>query len=106
MYIAAEFIRSKTADYRSTWQNIESTLRCWQLIAYLWTIAIMKDSSLITPVPLAELASNLQSGDLNLLDYIERVCDRLDILDTQIQAFLPEPDRRVRLRQNAEALMQ
>ncbi len=46
----------------------------------------------------------LRSGQRDLLEYVEQACDRLDALDPQIRAFLPEPERRERLRRQALAL--
>jgi Asp-tRNA(Asn)/Glu-tRNA(Gln) amidotransferase A subunit family amidase len=59
---------------------------------------------MIEPAPLLETAAALRSGQLDLLDYIEQACDRMDALDPQIAALLPEPDRRARLRREALAL--
>ncbi len=61
---------------------------------------------LLAPALLAPIAAALRSGELDLFDFIEQVCDRLEAVDGQIQAFLPEPDRRARLRRDAEVLMQ
>src|SRR5690349_8571314 len=66
----------------------------------------MDSEPLIVPAPLASVAAALRSGELNLFDYIERVCDRLDAVNPQIQAFLPETNRRARIRGDAEALAQ
>ncbi|MBC7813294.1 MAG: amidase [Burkholderiales bacterium] len=59
---------------------------------------------LIAQAPLAVTAAALRSGKLNLLNYIKRVCDRVDAVDGQIQSFLPEAERRARLKREAEAL--
>jgi Asp-tRNA(Asn)/Glu-tRNA(Gln) amidotransferase A subunit family amidase len=50
---------------------------------------------------LPQTAAVLRNGQLDLLEYVEQTCDRLDALDPQIEAFLPEPDRRARLRRQA-----
>jgi Asp-tRNA(Asn)/Glu-tRNA(Gln) amidotransferase A subunit family amidase len=47
--------------------------------------------------PLAETAAALRSGTLDLVSHVETACARLDELDQQVQAFLPEPARRERL---------
>jgi Asp-tRNA(Asn)/Glu-tRNA(Gln) amidotransferase A subunit family amidase len=65
----------------------------------------MNNNPLIAPAPLVSTARDLNSGKLNLLEYLDDVCDRLDAIDPQVQAFLPEPNRRARLRRDAEALM-
>src|SRR5215831_12383870 len=59
---------------------------------------------LIQPTPLIPTADALHNGARDLLDYIEESCTRLEAVDPQIQAFLPEPARRERLRQDALAL--
>ncbi len=59
---------------------------------------------LLHTAPLAATAAALRSGQLDLLTYIDQVCDRLEQIDPVIQAFLPEPDRRARLRGDAERL--
>ncbi len=64
------------------------------------------NNPLIAPAPLASTAAMLRSGELDLLDYIEQLCDRLHAIDVQVQAFLPEANRRARLRHDAETLMQ
>src|SRR5258708_3687429 len=59
---------------------------------------------LIQAASLEITADALRSGKRNLLDYVEESCKRLDSVDIQIQAFLPEPGRRERLRRDALAL--
>ena len=59
---------------------------------------------LIYPAPLAETAAALRSGELELTAYIDEICDRIDAAEPQVQALLPEPDRRARLRSEAAAL--
>jgi Asp-tRNA(Asn)/Glu-tRNA(Gln) amidotransferase A subunit family amidase len=66
----------------------------------------MDSTSLINSNPLSSVAAALRSGERDLFDMIEQACDRLDALDRQIQAFLPEANRRARLRREAEVLMQ
>ncbi len=58
----------------------------------------------IQSAPLAPTATALCTGQLDLLDYIEAACQRVDTFDGEIQAFLPEADRLARLRQEALAL--
>src|SRR5262245_34945067 len=65
-----------------------------------------RDASLIQSSSLAKTITALRSGELDVFDHIERVCDRLEEIDGQIQAFLPEQDRRARLRRDAEILLQ
>jgi Asp-tRNA(Asn)/Glu-tRNA(Gln) amidotransferase A subunit family amidase len=66
----------------------------------------MTDSSLLASSRLAAIARALRSGELDLFNYIEQVGDRLEVVDEKIQAFLPEPERRARLRRDAEILLQ
>jgi Asp-tRNA(Asn)/Glu-tRNA(Gln) amidotransferase A subunit family amidase len=60
----------------------------------------------IHSAPLAPIASALRSGELDLQRYIDETCDRIDALEPQLQALLPEPDRRQRLQNEAKALQQ
>jgi Asp-tRNA(Asn)/Glu-tRNA(Gln) amidotransferase A subunit family amidase len=46
----------------------------------------------------------LRTGQLDLLQYINELCDRIDAVEPTIQAFLPEPHRRARLLAEAAAL--
>lgn len=59
----------------------------------------------LNSAPLAQIARDLVSGKLDLIDYINAACDRLDRFDSDIESFLPEPGRRDRLSSEA-ALMQ
>ncbi|WP_201377013.1 amidase [Ktedonobacter robiniae] len=60
----------------------------------------MTISPLIAPLSLA----GLRSGQRDLLAFISGVCDRIDALEPQIQALLPEPGRRERLLAEAASL--
>jgi Asp-tRNA(Asn)/Glu-tRNA(Gln) amidotransferase A subunit family amidase len=60
---------------------------------------------LIHPAPLAETVEALRSGELDLHVYIDQICDRIEQVDPQVQAFLPEPDRRRRLHAAADELL-
>jgi Asp-tRNA(Asn)/Glu-tRNA(Gln) amidotransferase A subunit family amidase len=55
--------------------------------------------------PLAPTVAALSGGALDLLTYLEEICARLDELEPQLCAFLPERDRRARLRAEARALL-
>ncbi len=59
---------------------------------------------LIHPAPLIETAAALRNGHLDLLAYINDVCDRIDDEEAQIHALLPEDDRRARLLADGRAL--
>ena len=53
---------------------------------------------------LAETAEALRSGKRDVLDYMTELCDRIDKHESEIQAFVPEKDRRKRLLEEAEEL--
>jgi Asp-tRNA(Asn)/Glu-tRNA(Gln) amidotransferase A subunit family amidase len=59
---------------------------------------------MILSAPLVETAAALQTGQLELLAYLNDICDRIDTLEPQIHALLPEADRRARLLTEAQAL--
>jgi Asp-tRNA(Asn)/Glu-tRNA(Gln) amidotransferase A subunit family amidase len=59
---------------------------------------------LVEPRPLAPTADALRSGALDLLAYIERTTERIDAIDPQIAALMPEQDRHARLVREAIAL--
>lgn len=59
---------------------------------------------LLAASPLAPTASALRNGQLDLFSYINEVCDRIDVVDPDIRALLPEPGHRARLIAEAEAL--
>ena len=54
--------------------------------------------------PLALIARDLVSGTLDLKEYINATCDRIDRVDSAVEAFLPEANRRERLLQEADSL--
>ena len=59
---------------------------------------------LTAPAPLAKTAAALRTGQLDLLNYINEICDRIEAVEPTIQAFLPESNRRARLLAEAAAL--
>src|SRR5689334_20163948 len=59
---------------------------------------------LISPSPLAETVTALHSGQLDLLAYVDEICNRIDAAEPHIHALLSEPERRVRLIDDAKAL--
>src|SRR2546428_11304423 len=59
---------------------------------------------LISSAPLAPTAAALRSGQLDLLTYIDEMCNRIDAAEPLIHALLPEPGRRQRLLSEAEVL--
>ncbi len=61
---------------------------------------------LIQQHALAETAVTLRTGRMDLQEYVDVMCDRVDATDTRLEAMLPEPDRRNRLRAEAAALLE
>jgi Asp-tRNA(Asn)/Glu-tRNA(Gln) amidotransferase A subunit family amidase len=59
---------------------------------------------LVATLPLASTAAALRSGQSDLRAFIEDICARIDSAEPEIQALLPEPDRRTRLLNEAAAL--
>ena len=60
--------------------------------------------SLVNKNPLAPLAADLRSGKISLNDFYEHVFEMLDTVDSQVQAFVPEPGRRERVMAEVAAL--
>jgi Asp-tRNA(Asn)/Glu-tRNA(Gln) amidotransferase A subunit family amidase len=58
----------------------------------------------INSFPLAATLEKLRGGQMDLAAYVDEMCDRLEKLDSHIEAMLPEPDRRSRLKSEAKAL--
>src|SRR3989442_1186049 len=56
------------------------------------------------PVSLAETTAAIRTGELDLFTYINQLCNLIDATEPQIQALLPESDRRARLLVEAQAL--
>ena len=59
---------------------------------------------LIQSMPLAKTVATLRSGQQDLIDFLDQVLNRLDEIDAQVQAFVPESGRRERVLREAEAL--
>ncbi len=59
---------------------------------------------LLHDAPLIETVTALRSSDLDLLVYINEICDRIEAEEPHISALLPEDDRRARLLADARAL--
>ncbi|MFQ5578723.1 MAG: amidase [Anaerolineae bacterium] len=59
---------------------------------------------LVHSAPLAPIAAALRSGERSLADFLEELLDRLERVEPQVQALLPEPERRARLLAEAESL--
>ena len=61
--------------------------------------------SLLQPAPLVETVEALRSGEWDLHEYIDNMCDRMTAVDAQVWAFVTEPDRRARLHHEADDLL-
>ena len=61
---------------------------------------------LIAETPLAETAAALRSGALDLFEYLDALFARQEQVEPQVQAFVPEPDRRGRVMAEARALLE
>ncbi len=57
------------------------------------------------PTPLAATVAALRDGSLDLHAHIDTLCDQIDAVEPQVQALLPEEDRRARLHRDADALL-
>jgi hypothetical protein len=47
----------------------------------------------INSAPLALTVEKLRAGQMDLVAYVDEICDRVAKLDSRIEAMLPEPDR-------------
>lgn len=54
---------------------------------------------------LADVANGLRSGERDLLGFLAEVCDRLDGVEGQVEALLPEPERRARVLEAGRTLL-
>ncbi len=60
----------------------------------------------INSSPLAATVDKLRTGQMDLIAYVDEMWDRLAELDPHIEAMLPEPERRNRVRSEANALQE
>lgn len=58
----------------------------------------------ISKAPLAETAEALRNGTIDVIDYINELCDKIDKNEPKVQAFVPEENRRERLLKEADEL--
>ena len=61
---------------------------------------------MLSPLPLTTTAQALRTNQLDLASFIESICQRIDALEPQINALLPEPGRRTRLLAEARSLQE
>ena len=59
---------------------------------------------LINSAPFALTVEKLRAGQMDLIAYVDEMCDRVAKLDSRIEAMLQEPDRRGRVRSEAREL--
>ncbi len=55
---------------------------------------------------LSALAADLRGGKKDLMQFVHELCDRIEEVDPQLHALVPERDRRARLVKEAEDLLQ
>jgi len=73
----------------------------------LYPVIMRKEMTrLFRPAPLSTTAHALRTNQLDLLTFIENVCNHIDVLEPHIHALLPESDRRTRLKAEAKALQE
>ena len=65
----------------------------------------MAESHVLNPARLASQVTAVRSGAMDLMTYVEAACELIEVVDPRIQAFLPEPNRRERLRAEACRLL-
>jgi Asp-tRNA(Asn)/Glu-tRNA(Gln) amidotransferase A subunit family amidase len=58
----------------------------------------------ITPALLVEIADALRNNTIDLVAYLNQLCDRIDTIEPHIEALLPEENRRQRLIREARDL--
>jgi Asp-tRNA(Asn)/Glu-tRNA(Gln) amidotransferase A subunit family amidase len=63
-----------------------------------------RSDGLVGPVSLADTVAQLRAGERDLSSWVNDQCDRLNTVEPQVRAFVPEPDRRARLLKEAAAL--
>jgi Asp-tRNA(Asn)/Glu-tRNA(Gln) amidotransferase A subunit family amidase len=56
--------------------------------------------------PLVQTVEALQKGEIDLISHVEEMCDRVTKLDSDVEAMLPEPGRKKRLRAEAKELQE
>ncbi len=58
------------------------------------------------PAPLDTTVEALKNGETDLIAYVDEICDRVEKLNPQVEAILPEPNRRGRLHAEAKELQE
>lgn len=64
-----------------------------------------KAMPLIHIASLVSTSAALRNGTRDVHDYLREICERIEALEPDVQAFVPEPDRRERLMREADALL-
>jgi len=62
--------------------------------------------SLTAPLPLLQTAAALGAGALDLIQHVQDRCDRIDAVESEVRALVPEPRRRDRLLREAAVLLE
>jgi bifunctional N-acetylglucosamine-1-phosphate-uridyltransferase/glucosamine-1-phosphate-acetyltransferase GlmU-like protein len=55
---------------------------------------------------LSEIVNKLKNNELDIIDYINNICNLIEANEQQIQALLPEKNRRQRLLNDAKKLQE
>ncbi len=63
-------------------------------------------AQLIADTPLAETAAALRNGQLDLFQYLDALFARMEEVEPLVRAFVPEPDRKRRVMEEAQALVE
>ena len=66
----------------------------------------LRKDMFINPNSLSATVEALRTGRIDLIDDVDRVCDRLEELDNHLEALLPEQERRMRLHAEAVELQE
>ena len=61
---------------------------------------------LTAALPLQQTADALRAGSLDLIQHVHDRCDRIDVVESEVRALVPEPGRRDRLLREAAALLE
>ncbi|MCO6451591.1 MAG: amidase [Caldilineales bacterium] len=65
----------------------------------------MTSDTLLNPAPLAQIAAALRTGQIDLIPYLEHVLARIEAVEPQVQAFVPEPELHDRLLADGKTML-
>lgn len=60
---------------------------------------------LYQPISLIEISNQLQNDEIDLLEFINALCDKIELVDPQVHSLIPEKSRRERLLLDAKKLL-